>query len=352
MGKVLMSGGGGGVGSDEVTATKDKVLTGQTYLGSDTDDEIGTGTIPIRTPVNQSLGINGTIALPYGYYPSDSKITQNIATRGAATITPGKTAQTIGAGQYLSGAQTIASLGGNAPASMVHPSYTFSSDNAGRAQKGTMATLGAQTVVPTNVQRVVNTSGKYMTGNVTVQAVTNLIAANIKKGVVVGGITGTFEGYTTSPLNIYNRGVWSGVQNTGLSTVITTGNSFRVYDTYMGFYGTSTPNRPPINARTNQTINITAYKYLKVTFDAGSAGTARNQNLGRIGISTNASAGINSYTATATKDPLGANDYVVVLDISNYAGNYYLYIESTTRVDGGYGGKVVVGIYNIQLTNN
>ena len=47
MGAVLISlGGGGGVGSDELTATADNVLAGQKYVGVDTNDEIGTGTMP------------------------------------------------------------------------------------------------------------------------------------------------------------------------------------------------------------------------------------------------------------------------------------------------------------------
>lgn len=51
MGKVLINGGGGGAGgsSDEMSAnngvTADLVPSGKTYIGADTDDEIGTGTM-------------------------------------------------------------------------------------------------------------------------------------------------------------------------------------------------------------------------------------------------------------------------------------------------------------------
>ena len=42
---ILMKGGGGGAGSDELTASADKVLSGYTYVGSDTDDEAGSGSM-------------------------------------------------------------------------------------------------------------------------------------------------------------------------------------------------------------------------------------------------------------------------------------------------------------------
>lgn len=40
-----VSGGGGGISSDEVTAIAKDVVKGKTYLGNDTNDEIGTGTL-------------------------------------------------------------------------------------------------------------------------------------------------------------------------------------------------------------------------------------------------------------------------------------------------------------------
>ena len=45
-----------------------------------------------------------------------------------------------------------------------------------------------------------------MTGNVTVKAVAGLTAANIKKGVTVGGVTGTWEGYVANPTDLYYKG--------------------------------------------------------------------------------------------------------------------------------------------------
>ena len=72
---------------------------------------------------------------------------------------------------------------------------------------GNIASMAAQTVTPGNAAKTVSCSGKYMTGNVTVSAVANLTAANIKKGVTVGGVKGTWEGYVAEATDLYNNGV-------------------------------------------------------------------------------------------------------------------------------------------------
>ena len=66
MGKVLITGGGGAGGmSDDMTAsngvTADLVPKGQTYIGADTDDEIGTGTMELEATANAQTGhvLNG-----------------------------------------------------------------------------------------------------------------------------------------------------------------------------------------------------------------------------------------------------------------------------------------------------
>lgn len=63
MGQILFAGGGGGgVNSDDLTATASQVLTGKTYVGKDTDDDAGTGTMPNigATDNGPSLTISGS----------------------------------------------------------------------------------------------------------------------------------------------------------------------------------------------------------------------------------------------------------------------------------------------------
>lgn len=88
MGQVIISGGaGGGVTSDEVTATANRVVKGYTYVGSDTDDEIGTGTLELTGTAVASNVESGTT-----FYNTDplTKVTgslPNISTGASITYT-------------------------------------------------------------------------------------------------------------------------------------------------------------------------------------------------------------------------------------------------------------------------
>ena len=143
---------------DAITAGAGDVLAGKVIV--DKDGNPLTGTMPNRGAVNQSLAINGSYTIPAGYHNGSGKVSQKIPTKGAQTYTPGTTNQTIAAGQYLTGPQTI---------------------------KGDP----------------------------------NLIPANIKKGVSIMGITGTHDGFVPGPLDIYNRGSWgSGYSINDISAIL------------------------------------------------------------------------------------------------------------------------------------
>lgn len=93
-----------GVETGDATAVASEILSGKTAYAKGSKL---TGLMVNRGAVNQSLAINGTYTIPAGYHNGSGKVTQSITTKEAATITPGTTNQTIAAGQYLSGIQTI-----------------------------------------------------------------------------------------------------------------------------------------------------------------------------------------------------------------------------------------------------
>lgn len=127
--------GGGGADLDAVTAGAGDVLAGKVIVGPDGEPLTGTlalsgsasdgqvlgrqtyyntdaktkriGTMPNRGAVSQSLAINGSYTIPAGYHNGSGKVTQSVPTKGAQTFTPGRSNQSIGANQWLSGAQTI-----------------------------------------------------------------------------------------------------------------------------------------------------------------------------------------------------------------------------------------------------
>lgn len=147
---LLLQGGGGGVSSDELTATSAHVLENYSYVGKDTDDEAGVGTIPIKHSHTHDNSVSGQLGIvgiqlfarfpsayyevqngvnPYVYIPfadlaevlgieaAKMLATETIAgvqgtipTKAAATYYATTSDQTISAKQYLGGAQTIKAL--------------------------------------------------------------------------------------------------------------------------------------------------------------------------------------------------------------------------------------------------
>lgn len=131
------------------------------------------------------------------------------------------------------------------------------------------------------------------------------------------GITGTFEGYISSVLYLFNNGVWSNLQTTGWNGA-----------------GTDISNGRKITVKTNiissaytayalcsllQTFNLSNYKYIKIT-------TIRNTSYeycdGLIGISSRYNGTINDFISSSTN----ASSGTTILDISSINGSYYIYI--------------------------
>lgn len=133
MASAVLLGMGTAFYDSDYSATVADVASGKTFFGHGSTEQ-QTGTMPVNGTINKQLAINETYNIPAGKTDGIS-ITQNILTLAGQTVVPGKDMITV-------------------------PS-----------------------------------SGKVMTGNVTVNAVDNLKPENIKKGAVVGGVTGTWEGY-------------------------------------------------------------------------------------------------------------------------------------------------------------
>lgn len=100
-------------------------------------------------------------------YVNGSLVTGSITSKEAQTYTPSTSAQTINAGQYLAGAQTIAAV----------PTE----------EKSATPSATEQEITPT--------AGKFLS-KVTVAGDANLLAENIKSGVTIFGVVGTYTGAT------------------------------------------------------------------------------------------------------------------------------------------------------------
>lgn len=112
-----------------------------------------------------------------GYVSAGTKsITKQLTTQAAKTVTPSTSSQTaVASGRYTTGAVTVAAI----PSTYVKPTTT----------------KGAATYTPKTSNQTI-AAGTYCSGAQTIKGDANLVAGNIKSGVSIFGVTGTYAGTT------------------------------------------------------------------------------------------------------------------------------------------------------------
>ena len=162
------------------------------------------------------------------------------------------------------------------------------------------------------------------------------------------GITGSFEGWVSSPLNLFNSGSWGGGQSgytvvEGLGSY--PGNSLSIKN---GTIHITTAQSGGDNAllRLNNVGDLTNYKYLKIdspynyVWSGVGCGISKKSDITYLeGLDTYYCSPINSSTTSK-----GTH----ILDISKFTGTYWIYLYLGT---GGNGTREA-GINKVYLTTN
>lgn len=187
---------GGGTDTSDANATAAQILTGYTgYV----NDVLITGTMPNRGAVSISLNCGGSYTIPQGYHNGSGKVTANSlasqtsANATAAQILSGYTAWVNGS--KITGTMTNrGAVSYNLPA---NGSYTIASGYHNGSGKVTqsLTTQRGKTVTPTTSNQTACASGRWVTGNIICAGASTLTAGNIKKGVTIFGVTGTWQGF-------------------------------------------------------------------------------------------------------------------------------------------------------------
>lgn len=123
------------------------------------------------------------------------------------TVTPSTSAQSITADNGYDGLSKV-TVNAMPTATQATPSITISSDgkitasatqSAGYVAAGTksetkqLTTKSAETITPSTSNKTI-ASGTYLTGTQTIKGDANLVAGNIKSGISIFGVTGSYEG--------------------------------------------------------------------------------------------------------------------------------------------------------------
>ena len=330
MGECILLKSGGGNGSSDVTATKNQLLAGYTAITNDSDDDPIQGTIPVNSPAsNQALNCGGAHTVKQGYHPQAYTITAN----SLASQTSG----TAAAGHILSGKTAWVN---------------------GSKISGTIPSKGATTITPGTSNQTAISAGTYASGAITVAGNSNLVAGNIRKGVTIFGVTGTFSGIATSPYVFLKYG--NSINNppvdaTGGATAIkkflswntsggkASGSYINAY--YIGVNNNVYGDTGTASIRFNNAVDLSSYRYLKCNVLKSGLSTGTVSYI--LGISTSTSA-----TSYSRHTSISVDDGTLVLDVTNLSGPYFVYVEATgtlSRIESG--GTKIIYITNITLSD-
>lgn len=371
---------GGGVGSDELTATSANVLENKTYVGSDTDDELAEGTMQHLTNRSEithttenttkiilgdaaftSTNSDGTARAEIRYNGTEGFITPNTlfaVDQGTMASAGGLTADKIAQGQsafgidgtYTSDATaTAAQMTSGATAYVKGVKVTGSLVERGQAQYGTYGSGSNYVSINALPEGIYRSNGAAWAPEARISFANlrsgiGLSADKIKKGVTILGITGSWEGYTSSPLYLFNNGTWNALSSSGMSMVDNPNNRNALsIDTNINLRIYLKSNRG-CSMRTNASFDFTNYRYLNfVVSDLGIHGGWISVT--RFGISNSS----NTRNLTASINPSSGT---CIVNVSSISGWYYIYIvvnPGGTSSDAS--GNMLMKISQIYVSN-
>lgn len=182
------------------TATAADIMQGETAWVNGAQV---TGTATPGSVAADATATAGQILAPYTAYVASGKVTGTIPTNDDADVTINGAQVSVAAGYFAQAvSKAIPTVAQAVPSISVSDAGLITAtatQNAGYVAQGTQSATqqltvqGAQTITPgTAVQTIA--AGRYLTGAQTIQGDANLTAGNIKDGVSIFGVQGTYSG--------------------------------------------------------------------------------------------------------------------------------------------------------------
>ena len=178
--------------TDGDAATSD-VLTGKTFYSGGSKK---TGTMTNNGAWTSTQTSNGSVTIPEGYHNGNGKVTVNVST---STTTGELDTPSISFDK---------TLGRFTATSKVKTSgYISTSDTTTKSYTITRYLGGEYT--PTKESKTVSLNEKYCTGDVVIKGDNNLIPENIKNGISIFGVAGSYTGDGANVISITSDRTWN-----------------------------------------------------------------------------------------------------------------------------------------------
>lgn len=193
-----------GADVSNVTATASDVLSPKIIVDASGTEQIGT----IVTKTSSNLTASGaTVTVPAGYYASGTSKSVATATQATPSI-------------------SVSSSGLITASATQSAGYVSSGTKSATKQ---LSTKSATTYTPSTSNQTIS-SGYYLTGTQTIKGDSNLVASNIKSGVSIFGVSGSYEATGSGHIGTtYYSSTPSSYTNLNF-------NSINSIDSAIGFY--------------------------------------------------------------------------------------------------------------------
>ena len=204
MGECLIVRSGGGIDTNNSTATSGVIVSGYTCY---VKDELIVGEIPVVDMEFSQLTPSTMIDLKYGYY-ENNKVT-SVSTLEEETVgdTVSSNIMTSFNG-WVNGMLVDGNMVNNGTMTQDFPvngTYYIPQGwhNNGQITQ-VLSTQDTVTINPSTVNQTLCDADKWTTGDLWVAGDTNLISSNIKNGVELFGLTGTYTGWVDASISLTN----------------------------------------------------------------------------------------------------------------------------------------------------
>ncbi len=188
------TGSGGGSGSTDlsfVTATASDILAGK--IGADSSGNAVNGSMTNNGAWSTTKTSNGDVPIPAGFHNGSGKVSVNVSTSPGALDTPSISFDTTN-GKFTA-------------TSKVKTSGYISTSEKKSASYTITRYLGGE-YTPKKASQTIPLTGQYCTGDVIIKGDNNLVPANIKNGISIFGVAGSYTGDGGNVISITSSRTW------------------------------------------------------------------------------------------------------------------------------------------------